>query len=533
MLDMMRRHSKSWLIKVFLGLIIFVFIFYFGTLQNSGSKANLIAEVGKIPITNSAYAQTYQQLYNSYQAQLGKDLDAEMVKNLGLKKMAREKLVEEAIIAHKAEEFGISISAEDVEGELLKDPRFLTDHNFDQQKFADFLRKNKIEPNEYLQNIAKGILMQRVAAVIQSSMRVSPQEVSDLYAMSRLKMRVDFVVVPFREEFIKIAPSKKDLEEYLIANGKDFRLPERYRVKYIAYLGSNYAGGIKISEEEARQHYERWKERFKKSPADSFKNVRQAVEADLRAISGMYAAGDKAKKDYEEIYQRENWDNFAKEKNLKVSKTELFSLDNIPAPFNKMENFSGALNSLKTGSTVRIVSDDKGYYVLALAERLDSALPSVDSVKGELEIRYKQEKAFANSEQKATEMIAKIKAGGPFASTAKELGLEVRDSGLFSLDSGKIPILGGGPELAEALFSLSKTNPYSQVPLPTTGGFAVLSFKERVEPSRTEKITNEDELRRALYFIKSREITANWFKSVKQRLLAEGTLKYHRDEADL
>ena len=70
MLDLMRKHASSWLIKVFLGAIIIVFSFW-GIGSYNTSRANRVATVNGEPISVEAYREAYQRIIERLRQQFG------------------------------------------------------------------------------------------------------------------------------------------------------------------------------------------------------------------------------------------------------------------------------------------------------------------------------------------------------------------------------------------------------------------------------------------------------------------------------
>ena len=77
MLEFMRKHAQSWLIKVLLGLIIAVFVLYFGSTRWRDPAEGLVT-VGEQLITFNDYRKEYQNLLDIYRQRLGANLTEEI-----------------------------------------------------------------------------------------------------------------------------------------------------------------------------------------------------------------------------------------------------------------------------------------------------------------------------------------------------------------------------------------------------------------------------------------------------------------------
>ena len=103
MLQFMRKHAQSWLIKVLLGLIIVVFVLYFGSTRWN-ERAEALVTVGDKVITFSDYRKEYQNLLDMYRQRLGANLTEDLVKSLNLKQQALDNLINQTVLMMKAEE---------------------------------------------------------------------------------------------------------------------------------------------------------------------------------------------------------------------------------------------------------------------------------------------------------------------------------------------------------------------------------------------------------------------------------------------
>ncbi|MDP2839153.1 MAG: SurA N-terminal domain-containing protein, partial [Syntrophales bacterium] len=123
MLDVMRRHARNWLMKLILGIIIVVFVFYFGSMGGR-QRAERIAIIDGKPIVYADFQREYQNLIEVYRQRFGRGLTEEMLKELNLKRQALDNLVNQAVIMKKAEEMDIQVTDDDVKAAILSYPAF-------------------------------------------------------------------------------------------------------------------------------------------------------------------------------------------------------------------------------------------------------------------------------------------------------------------------------------------------------------------------------------------------------------------------
>ena len=99
MLDLMRKHARSWLIKVALGGIAIVFIFFFGWGDRAPRDRNVMAEVNGEVITYDRYRAAYDREVNLLKLRFGGTIPPEVADKEEFKKKVRDQLIDETLIA--------------------------------------------------------------------------------------------------------------------------------------------------------------------------------------------------------------------------------------------------------------------------------------------------------------------------------------------------------------------------------------------------------------------------------------------------
>ena len=101
MLHLMRKHAQSWLIKLALGAIVIVFIFW-GVGSYRAKRGNRIAVLNGTPIVLEEFRGVYDQLLEAYRRQFGGALDEKLIQGLNLKKQALDQLINRRLLFQEA-----------------------------------------------------------------------------------------------------------------------------------------------------------------------------------------------------------------------------------------------------------------------------------------------------------------------------------------------------------------------------------------------------------------------------------------------
>ena len=106
MLNLVRKHADSWLIKAILWLVVLAFvatIFYsWGMGGASSSKGGIIATVNGDKIYFAEYERSFNNLVQFYRERLANQFSREMIEKLELKTAALDGLIQKKLLMRAA-----------------------------------------------------------------------------------------------------------------------------------------------------------------------------------------------------------------------------------------------------------------------------------------------------------------------------------------------------------------------------------------------------------------------------------------------
>ena len=532
MLDLMRKHAKNWLMKTILGIIIVVFVFYFGSMGGR-QRAERIAMIDGKPIVYADFQREYQNLIDMYRQRFGQSLTDEMLKGLNLKQQALDNLINQAVVLEKAKVMGVKVTDEDVKAAILAYPGFQRNGAFDQQIYEQTLRANKMTPEEFEEMQRKTLIIKEVEDLIRDAVTVSDQEVHDLYQMQSQKINIDFIQVSPTALTAGVKTTPADLEAFLKAHEGQFRVPEQVQIRYLAFMGQDYATATQISDADVADYYERHKDQWtKEKKVQPLAEVRDKIVADMARVRGMFAAADEAKKAHDTIYQEENFDAYAAQKKIAVRTTGLFRITDPPAEFKAIADFGKILAGLQKNEISRVIQGEKGYYLVMVTDRKAPYLPALKEIEPEVEKQYREAEAKQLAQKEAETLLARLKKGDALEAVAREKGLKITETGLFQ-PGGAVPKLGGSPELTEALFQISEKKPYPEKVFPIDGNYVIIRLKEWGKLDDSEFAARKDAITQYLKRAKQSEVLKDWIEGCKAALIKDGRLQFTRDIKDL
>jgi peptidyl-prolyl cis-trans isomerase D len=532
MLDLMRRHAKSWIMKLLLFLIIIVFALYFGSMRGR-QQAEAIATINGKPIAYVEFQKAYQDLIEITRQQLKGELTDELIKTLNLKQHAFDNVIDRAVIIGKAEEMGLKVTDEEVRNSILSYPGFQRNGVFKEYLYQDLLRMNHMSPEEFEASHKKNIIVGKVRELLQDGVFVTDREIYELYQMRNEKINIQFVKLSAADIAKTIIPTEKDLETFLRQNGDKFRIPEQVQFKYLAFPAADAKATVAPSEVEIADYVGRYKESWLKNNTKLTDAAMKAMAvAELKQIRGMQGAAKKAKDAHDTIYQEENFDQFAAQNRYAVKKTDFFSLNKPPQEFAGITNFTQKLLDLQKNEISPVLSDTDGYYVFQLIEKKSSYIPPLKDVEPAVRTLYLAERSRQLAVEKARSMLERLKKGEAWQKSAIASGLAVSETGFF-LPGETIPQIGTSQELSDSLLSLTANAPYPDAPFLIADSVYVIRFVARSSVNPADYEARKTNLKQGILRFKQDNEIRSWLEATKAAMIEDGRLKINKDLKDL
>ena len=172
LLSMMRRHAKSWLIKLLIGIIAVVFIFYFGYSFTSKEGVKVAVVNGEI-ISGLEYQKAYRDLLANLQKQYKNVWSDNLIKVFDLKNRALEGLIDEKLLSQEARRIGLDVTKEEIRNEILAFPAFQFRGGFDEDRYRTLLLNNRMKPENFEKSVAQELLQRELGQLLSTFLPVS------------------------------------------------------------------------------------------------------------------------------------------------------------------------------------------------------------------------------------------------------------------------------------------------------------------------------------------------------------------------
>lgn len=525
MLEQMRKQSQSTIVVLLFGFIIFVFVFSFGAgsvgFRKGGcGRTGLMAEVNGEQITDTEFQYYYDQALKQEikRHQQGKPLTDD--DKLRLRKQVLDGMVERALLIQAARNIGLHVTNKERNADIRKVFKG-KDKNFDFKRYKYYVtRYLDTTPKVFEEAWRQRMLAERMANIIQDTVRVTDDELKQAYRVAQTKINLDFVKLtpamfnkdtkPSAEQIDGFVKDHLDrIEAYYKLHDSQYHKPKKVKLAHVLFT--------------VRPTYD----------TEQVKDKKEQAELTIEDLKKGEKFADEAKQYSEDTDTKD-----------KGGVLPLLTKEAMVARWGTA--FAEAAFALEKGKYSEVVKSNKGFHVIKCIEIVPAEDHPLDEVKRDIASQILvEDQTEARAKQRATQIAEGLAAGKKLDELAPRAAKDkppdpnaivVRSTGMFSRMGGFVPSIGVDEGLAQQAFLLDSKHPYTAKPVeidsPMGGkSFVVMALKERHEADMQAFDKSKQELRRStLARLRSGQLSA-WLSykrktaaiEVNQALLSDVT----------
>ncbi len=480
MLDIIRRNSQSWFVKLVFGIIIIVFVFW-GIQAMNSSPNTVVATVGKEDISLNAYQRTAEEMIDRYHAQYPNLTSADM-RAMGVYPQVLDGMMVESAVMQEAKGMGLFVTPQSLRAVLAQMPQYLgTNGKFDQNLYNKTFNQNPKAHAQEEARIEHGLLQAQMYGYLEQSVIYTEKEGRALFNFENERRQIDLLLFTMQEFLPAVTVSPEDSLAYYEKNKEKFKVPAMASLDYVV-VDPNSLGKAAAAELDAKSvqdYYEANKQNFSTpeqwharhililaanaNKGEETPEVKRAEEA-IAAIETDLKAG----KDFAALAKEHSQDPGSAKNGGDLG----FMPKGVLVP-----EFESAMLALKPGQVSGVVRTQFGLHIIKLEEYKpagEKPLPEVDAqIRAEM-VKSKVFSQFAAVQPEIEDdlILGKVK----LEDLAGKYKLEVKNSGLQSLQNLG-PEMGLGEAVPATVMQLKPGVMLSNL-LQTGDGFAVARVKE-------------------------------------------------------
>jgi len=519
MLNYLRRHAGSWMIKALLVGIALSFVIGFGilpALRNKGGEDLVVAKIGRRVISRGEWDLAYENLRRFYQEIYKDRFSEEMVKQLQLRETALDKLINQALQLEEAKRLHIQASDTEVQDRIRALPYFQRDGLFSRELYLNLLRRNSLAPSEFERQQRDELRVEKLQQLMLATVRVSEQELWDQYVLEKeeISLRAVKLAPADFEDGVEVSDDK--LKAFFQSHSEDFLTPERVRVEVLEIDPRLYQDQVTVYTGNIEEYYDSHYDEFSRPeevrlrhillqvPKEAGAPVREEKRRQLENLREKVQQGE----DFAALARKVSEDRATAGRGGDLGMVKKGDL----AP-----EVEKAAFSLKPGEVSGVVASPFGLHLLKVEEHLEERVDPLDEVREKIREELKGQEAWRQARKKAEEVIWKSKEGADLKEAAggDAAGPVPRQTGWFSRGEA-VEGLSGDESMQQVIFAL-KPGEVSQAVKGKTG-YYVFRLLERRAPEAPPFEEVKDRLEKPFRAEAARELARAKAEELAERL---------------
>ena len=411
-------------------IVIAIIVTFVGSIGWAGffsqGNANTVAKIGSKQITSA----DLNFEIASQQFLLNQRFPDQQIEDEVLVEISIESLIRKFGILNFLEDNDFYLPDSYVFTELAKDEQFQENGKFSKQSFDAFARSNGFIPQDYLNRIKEDLALEFWKQALIKSSFLSKDDIQKSYNLAEQERDITFARLPITK-FSEVAEgSEEDLLEYYNSNINEYFTEKKTRLNYILLSLGNLKSSIAIDEADIEAEYKIYLDEFDAAERKSVSHIMLNIDSDRtkeQAISVLEETKARLAKgeDFSSLVLEISDDTGTKESGGSLGVT-----DGTLLP----PEFEEALYEMDEGQVYGPIELNSSVHLIKLTKREIPKPKSLQSMEPQIKDNLVNEAALLNYSTLLDRASDLVFSAGSLDFIAKELGIKIIDSGLFSLN---------------------------------------------------------------------------------------------------
>ena len=482
MLDRMRRH-KGWL-KWSLGLVVLAFIVFYipdfltpQTTLVGAAPGEVIAEVNGQELTAGEFQRRYTTQVNAYRSAYGANINAQMLKQLGIEQQILQQMVDEQAALAEAQRQGIRVSDEELAQQIFAIPGLQENGRFVGEATYERILRSQVPPMtkaDFEENLRRSMMIDKLRAALTDWMAVSDAEIDREFTLRNEKVKLQVVALTADKFRGQVTVNDADVSTYFDAHKAEYRKGEQRKVKMLLLDREQIKATMTVASADVQKAYNdnlaQYQTPEQLRASHILLKTEGKNEADVRKQAEAILAQVKGGADFAELAKKVSEDEGSK---VNGGDLDYFTRGRM------VPEFETAAFALQPGQVSELVKSQFGFHIIKVIDKKPATARSLDEVRPQIEDQLKYERTDQQIATRATDLAAKITSPADLDSVAKAAGLPVTESGFFARED-PIPGLGVSPPITNAAFQLAD-NTVSE-PIASPRGTVIIAVTGKRDP---------------------------------------------------
>ncbi len=449
MLRYLRENSGNWIIKIFLGIIVVVFVFL-GVGSMNSTRDDSVASVNDIPITVDEFQYAYRNLVEQMRTRFQDNLTDDLLKALNVREQALNSLIEDKLVLAQADAFDIAVTDSELQESILAIEAFHRDGQFDMEQYRQLLGLNSLTPEMFEQRQREQLKKHKLQDMVLSAVSVSDLEADSFYVFYNTAVKVDYIKVdPADVSGVTVTPDQ--IQSHYEENKDRYQSEPKRKTAFIRYSPQDFQDQVSITPDQVTAYYEAHAEEFETPEQVEASHILISVD-DTADEDAVETARQKALAVYQRAVEGEDFAELAEETSQGPSAEDGGYLGKFDRN-SMIQPFSDVAFTLKPGQISEPVRTRFGWHVIKVTNRFDAQVKTLDQVAKEIETRLKQEEMQQLAYYKAEDAYDAVIDGDTLEQVALLTEKTVETTDAFDQNGTGLD-LAPALEFAQAAFDL-------------------------------------------------------------------------------
>lgn len=434
MLGLMRRHSRSILVKLlYIGLILSFVVWGFSSFENRQALVGVTVNGNEISFQD--IENRFENLVDYYKENFKDAFNDELVVTLNLKKQALDSLINRILLIEEADRQNLEATDNEVAARIHGTTSFQKDGRFDNETYLRVLKYYRLTPGDYEAEQRNDILISKVESVVKRTVVVSEDEVLDSYKKGNTKANLEFVKITPLMLKEKVKATDNEIEEYFSANLGNFTIPEKISVAYVPFDPSSYTEEINITDEDYNEYYNNYVDKF------TIPGKVKASHILVKFGEDKEANRTKAEELLARVKKGEDFSKIAKEFSDDAASAKKGGDLGFFGRGVMVDSFEEVAFSMEKDEVSDLVESVFGFHIIKISDIVEEKVKPLDDVKEEIRKSLEAELSVEIAEGKAEDLYYEAVKGKSIESLSTEWKLTYKKTDFFPLSSMPVDIM--------------------------------------------------------------------------------------------
>ena len=440
MLNSLRESAGSWIVKIFLGLLVLSFAAWgIGDIFHINPDT-AVAEVGETKITQSTYIESFNRDLQNLQRQMGGIVDTEQARRLGLPRQTLDRLVGQALYDEAARELGLQVGDDTIRQEILQNPAFRdTTGRFSAALFEQVLSQNGYSEQGYVAVRKAELARQQLSDAIVAGGHLPARMADDIYRHQRQRRVAEIVRLPHRAFAPPAGPDETTLAEFHRAHATRYTAPELRRLSFVVLRPEDFKAEVAVDPAEVRDAYEARLAEFSTPERREVEQILVSEADKAQAIADRLSEGGDFYAVAEAMADRDR----------DAVKLGELTTGTLPAAVDEV------VFGLDLNKPSRPVESPFGWHILRVTAIAPGHQQSLEEASAQIEDELRLERAHDALYEFTTRIDDTLAGGATLEETARDLRLDLQK--LDGVDAQGHDVAGARPEALPEIGGLLET----------------------------------------------------------------------------